>query len=167
MGLRADNGSRNLWSEEKPDPTRQHELSSLPVFAESFKFIDFFRLLPLRPTVLTSRFVQKMSLTNCGLHGVKLSTFVRGVTIRYVTISAPRGSGIEVRGGSDLSISDNVILGTGDTAIRLGGGARNVVVQRNLIKWVRCATGRWAHQAEDCSGYGNPERTRSRRGLGG
>lgn len=45
-----------------------------------------------------------MSLTSCGLHGIKLSTFVRGVAMEGLTISSPRQAGVEVRGGSDIAV---------------------------------------------------------------
>ncbi|KAG2434080.1 hypothetical protein HXX76_007808 [Chlamydomonas incerta] len=82
----------------------------------------------------THSVISDMSLTACGLHGIKLSTFVRRVRMEGLAISHPKGAGIEVRGGSDLVIARNVITGAVDTAVRLGGGARNVVVERNLIK---------------------------------
>lgn len=82
-----------------------------------------------------------MSLTSCGLHGIKLSTFVRGVAMEGLTITSPRQAGVEVRGGSDVAVRRCRILSPGETAVRLGGGARNVVVERNLIRWVARGSG--------------------------
>ncbi|KAG2501539.1 hypothetical protein HYH03_000046 [Edaphochlamys debaryana] len=78
--------------------------------------------------------IRDMALTRCGLHGIKLSTFVRGVTMQDLTITSPRMAGIEVRGGGDLVIARNTLTNISETAIRLGGGARNVLVERNLIR---------------------------------
>ncbi|KXZ43751.1 hypothetical protein GPECTOR_81g201 [Gonium pectorale] len=83
------------------------------------------------PTVTT---IADLTLSGCGLHGIKLSTFVRGVELLGLTIQSPRGAGIEVRGGGDLTVRGNTILSPGETGIRLGGGSRNVLVERNLIR---------------------------------
>ncbi|GIL52654.1 hypothetical protein Vafri_8455 [Volvox africanus] len=82
----------------------------------------------------TSSFIKHMSLTDCGLHGIKLSTFVKDVIVENVTIARPKGTGLEVRGGGNLIIRGSAILSPADTGIRLGAGARNVLVERNIIK---------------------------------
>ncbi|GLI68052.1 hypothetical protein VaNZ11_012347 [Volvox africanus] len=82
----------------------------------------------------TSSFIKHMSLTDCGLHGIKLSTFVKDVVVENVTIARPKDTGLEVRGGGNLIIRGSSILSPADTGIRLGGGARNVLVERNIIK---------------------------------
>ncbi|KAG2453896.1 hypothetical protein HYH02_002102 [Chlamydomonas schloesseri] len=82
----------------------------------------------------THSVISDMALTNCGMHGVKLSTFVRKVRLEGLAITNPKGAGIEVRGGGDLVIARKTITGAVDTAVRLGGGARNCLVERNLIK---------------------------------
>lgn len=38
-----------------------------------------------------------MALTGCGLHGIKLSTFIYGVVMQNIVISSPAQAGIEVR----------------------------------------------------------------------
>ncbi|KAG2445606.1 hypothetical protein HXX76_000217 [Chlamydomonas incerta] len=79
-------------------------------------------------------YIQNMALTGCGLHGIKLSTFIYGVVMQNLVISSPAQAGIEVRGGGDLTIRQCNITSAGETAIRLGGGARNCLVERNYIK---------------------------------
>ncbi|KAG2482352.1 hypothetical protein HYH03_018702 [Edaphochlamys debaryana] len=78
--------------------------------------------------------IRLLNLINCGLHGIKLSTFVRSVQITQNNFISPSETGIEVRGGGDLRISLNRILDPGSTGIRLGGGARDCVVERNYIR---------------------------------
>ncbi|EFJ49544.1 hypothetical protein VOLCADRAFT_89861 [Volvox carteri f. nagariensis] len=70
----------------------------------------------------TLSYIQNLTLTDCGLHGIKLSTFVKGLVIQNVTITRPKGTGIEVRGGADLTLQANTVLSPADTGIRLGGG---------------------------------------------
>lgn len=47
---------------------------------------------------------------------------------------AARGSGIEARNGNNLVIRDCFIHDVAGSGILLGGGARNNLVERNLIK---------------------------------
>ncbi|PNH08902.1 hypothetical protein TSOC_004508 [Tetrabaena socialis] len=79
-------------------------------------------------------YIKDMTMTNCGLHGIKFSTFVRDVVVQDVSIISPKAAGIEVRGGRDLTFRSNKIISAAETAIRLGGGVRNVLVEKNLIK---------------------------------
>ncbi|GFR50017.1 hypothetical protein Agub_g12167, partial [Astrephomene gubernaculifera] len=79
-------------------------------------------------------FFTDMNLTNCGTHGIKLSTFVYGVVMERLNISGPGLVGINVVGGGNLTIRANNILNPGEAGIRLGGGVRNTRVDRNYIK---------------------------------
>lgn len=78
--------------------------------------------------------VQDMNLRRCGGHGIKLSTFIHDVVIEGVAIVNATLAGVEVRGAWDLAIRANTITNPGETGIRLAGGARNVVVEKNLIR---------------------------------
>ncbi len=44
------------------------------------------------------------------------------------------GNGIEVRGGLNLAVRDVRVVNAGGSGLLLGGGARNVVVERTLVR---------------------------------
>ncbi|KXZ50825.1 hypothetical protein GPECTOR_15g511 [Gonium pectorale] len=79
-------------------------------------------------------FFTNISFTNCGTHGTKLSTFVRRVWFEGLKFTGTGDSGFEVVGGSDVTIRRCRISGTRGSGIRLGGGARNLRVERNYIQ---------------------------------
>ncbi|KAG2482863.1 hypothetical protein HYH03_018209, partial [Edaphochlamys debaryana] len=78
--------------------------------------------------------IKNVGMFNCTTHGIKISTFVRRVVMEGLYINATGGTGVEVRGGVDLTLRSSVIANTADTGVRMGGGARNVLVERNIIR---------------------------------
>lgn len=54
--------------------------------------------------------------------------------LQSVEIANTRSTGIEVRNGANLIIQDNYLHDLGGSGMVLGGGARNVLVQRNVIR---------------------------------
>ncbi|KAG2482515.1 hypothetical protein HYH03_018560 [Edaphochlamys debaryana] len=73
-----------------------------------------------------------LRLSNCGTHGLKLSTFVSRVRIENTTITRPNGTGIEVVGGNKIRIRGNTVLSPAGSCFRAGGGVRDLVLERNL-----------------------------------
>ncbi|GIL69343.1 hypothetical protein Vretimale_13463 [Volvox reticuliferus] len=75
-----------------------------------------------------------LTLTNCGVHGIKLSTFVSGVVLENINITNTSSAGITVVGGAGITIRNCRISNVAESGIRMGGGVRNVLVEGNLIR---------------------------------
>eukprot|EP00195_Chlamydomonas_chlamydogama_P010507 CAMPEP_0202898854 /NCGR_PEP_ID=MMETSP1392-20130828/7259_1 /ASSEMBLY_ACC=CAM_ASM_000868 /TAXON_ID=225041 /ORGANISM="Chlamydomonas chlamydogama, Strain SAG 11-48b" /LENGTH=1673 /DNA_ID=CAMNT_0049584895 /DNA_START=265 /DNA_END=5289 /DNA_ORIENTATION=+ len=82
--------------------------------------------------------IEQVKLTDCGTHGIKLSPFVSGVTIRNVIASGRgrtgNGAGIVLVNSKDVLIQNCVFTNFPVYGIQVGGGSRNVVLDGNTVQ---------------------------------
>lgn len=77
--------------------------------------------------------IEDISMSGCGIHGIKLSTFVTDVLVNHVSIVNVGKNGIVLYGGGNVTIRDSEIDNCGRSGIVLTGSSRDNLIERNTI----------------------------------